>query len=226
MRMAGANSLETGAAMVPVTTPEHAQQVMRSLAGMKHIRVPGPDQTLVMKAETEFGPLDVRVEGSEPSMHPAEYISDLANYSVHKKQLLTANPQTLDVLNQLGPNLKGVATVSFSWPNPVAGKAYAAPEEGLKAGRSRAVFNAVKDTFQNQVVPTLLAANPPGSALLLTSTPAYTEGTDPLRRGRIYQRLGMMGPIDPHENQYSLISAGGKVHPLEIFGGPVNPWRP
>lgn len=216
--MAAETSLQTGAAMMPVTTPEHAQQVMKSLAQMGSIRVPGKGQKLTMQAPTEFGPLDVHVEAGSANVHPSDYISDLLNYSIRRKQLLTANPETLNVINTLGPNLKGLASVVFSWPQ---GEAYEAPEQGMKAGRSRAILNTVKDVFQNQVIPRLLAANDPGSALLLQSTPAYTEGRDPYRRGRIYQRIGMMGPIDPHENQYSLISARGKVHPLEIFGGPL-----
>jgi hypothetical protein len=221
--MAGATSLETGAKMVPVTSPAGAQAVMDTVSQMQHIRLPGKYQELNLQAPTEFGPLDIHVEKfTDPNKHPAQLLSMLMRGSLHKKDLLTVNPESLELLQSLGPNLKGMGAVSFDWGQAPMGGEYAAPERGLGAGRSRSVLSAVKDVYQNQVVPTLMRYNP-DSALLLVSSPVHTEGKDPLRRGRLYQRSGMMGPVDVHENQYSLILPSGKVHPLELFGGIPHP---
>jgi hypothetical protein len=223
LRMAGGSSLETGASMTPVTTTEHAEGILGTVSQMKTIKLPGKERELHVQAPTEFGPLDIHVEGlTDPTRHPARWFGMMMGGSLRKQDLLTANPESFGMLQELGPHLKGVAHVSFDWNKAAPEDQYRAPEQGLGAGRSRSVLTAVKDVYQNEVIPRLLKMNP-GSALLLASSPALTEGRDPLRRGRLYQRTGMMGPVDLHMNQYSLILPSGKVHPLELFGGAPRP---
>ena len=213
MRMAGATSLETGAAMRPVTTPERAQVVMKAMENIQKMRLPGRDQVLTTQISTKFGPMNVTTTKFD-SGSGVQTLGDMVRHAVSKQQMLTVNPQTLGLIKKLGPKLKGIGSVSFEWAEKDPSVMYDAPAAEIGTGTSRGIFRAVQEAYQQQVIPRLTAMNP-GSALLVANAPTSEV------RGRIYQRAGMMGPIDPLGQQYSLVFPSGKVHPLELFGGGV-----
>lgn len=210
MRMAGATSLETGAAMRPVTSPERAQVVLKAMENIQKMRLPGREQTLTAPISTEFGPMNVTMT----EMGGVQALGDMVQHLVKKNQMLTVNPQTLGLIKQLGSKLKGIGAASFEWAQGDPASMYEAPTAGVKAGASRGVLRAVQQAYQQQVIPRLTAMNP-GSALLISNAPTSEV------RGRLYQRAGMMGPIDPLGQQYSLVLPSGKIQPLELFGGGV-----
>jgi hypothetical protein len=213
IRMAAARSLATGAKMVPITKPQTVENVLKHFGRMGEINLPGAGRAVKELVETGLGPLQVTVTDLGGVADLADRIKTL----VHRQTMLTANPQTLQQLYAAGEKIAGIGSVSFEWPGAMAGKAMAAPVEGLGAGQSRSVLRAVKDVYQNQVVPRLMELNP-GKALLLANEPTS------LRRASLYQRAGMMGSLDPLGSQHSLILPTGTIKPVELFGGGIPSW--
>jgi hypothetical protein len=211
--MAAARSLATGAKMVPITKPQTVENVLKHFGRMGEINLPGAGRAVKELVETGLGPLQVTVTDLGGVADLADRIKTL----VHRQTMLTANPQTLQQLYAAGEKIAGIGSVSFEWPGAMAGKAMAAPVEGLGAGQSRSVLRAVKDVYQNQVVPRLMELNP-GKALLLANEPTS------LRRASLYQRAGMMGSLDPLGSQHSLILPTGSIKPIELFGGGIPSW--
>lgn len=213
IRMAAARSLATGAKMVPVTKPQTVENVLKYFGRMGEINLPGVGRAVKELVETGLGPLQVTVT----DLGGVKDLADRIKTLVHRQTMLTANPQTLQQLYAAGDKIAGIGSVSFEWPNAAVGKAMAAPVEGLGAGQSRSVLRAVKDVYQNQVVPRLMELNP-GKALLLANEPTS------LRRASLYQRAGMMGSLDPLGSQHSLILPSGNIKPVELFGGGIPSW--
>ena len=213
IRMAAARSLATGAKMVPVTKPQTVENVLKYFGRMGEINLPGAGRAVKELVETGLGPLQVTVT----DLGGVKDLADRIKTLVHRQTMLTANPQTLQQLYAAGDKIAGIGSVSFEWPGAAIGKAMAAPVEGLGAGQSRSVLRAVKDVYQNQVVPRLMELNP-GKALLLANEPTS------LRRASLYQRAGMMGSLDPLGSQHSLILPSGNIKPVELFGGGIPSW--
>lgn len=213
VRMAGARSLSTGAKMVPVTKPQTVENVLKHFSRMGELNLPGKGRAVKELVETGLGPLQVTVT----DLGGVADLSDRIKTLVHRQTLLTANPQTLQQLYAAGDKIAGIGSVSFEWPSAAAGKAMAAPKEGLGAGQSRSVLRAVKDVYQNRVVPRLMELNP-GKGLLLANEPTS------LRRASLYQRAGMMGSLDPLGSQHSLVLPSGTIKPIELFGGGIPTW--
>jgi hypothetical protein len=213
IRMAAARSLATGAKMVPVTKMQTVENVLKHFGKMGEINLPGAGRAVKELVETGLGPLQVTVT----DLGGVKDLADRIKTLVHRQTLLTANPQTLQQLYAAGDKIAGIGSVSFEWPGAAIGKSMAAPVEGLGAGQSRSVLRAVKDVYQNQVVPRLMELNP-GKALLLANEPTS------LRRASLYQRAGMMGSLDPLGSQHSLILPSGNIKPVELFGGGIPSW--
>lgn len=213
VRMAGARSLSTGAKMVPVTKPQTVENVLKHFGRMGELNLPGKGRAIKELVDTGFGPLQVTVT----DLGGVSDLGDRIKTLVHRQTLLTANPQTLQQLYAAGPKISGIGSVSFEWPGAAAGKAMAAPTMGMGAGESRKILRAVKNIYQNQVIPRLMELNP-GQAMLLANEPTS------LRRASLYQRAGMMGSLDPLGSQHSLVLPSGTVKPLELFGGGLPSW--
>jgi hypothetical protein len=213
IRMAAAQSLATGAKMVPVTKMQTVENVLKHFGKMGEINLPGAGRAVKELVDTGLGPLQVTVT----DLGGVKDLADRIKTLVHRQTMLTANPQTLQQLYAAGDKIAGIGSVSFEWPSAAVGKSMTAPVQGLGAGQSRSVLRAVKDIYQNQVVPRLMELNP-GKALLLANEPTS------LRRASLYQRAGMMGSLDPLGSQHSLILPSGNIKPVELFGGGIPSW--
>ena len=213
IRMAAGKSLATGAQMAPITKGETVNRVIQHFGKMGKLNLPSASGAVQKLIDTGFGPLQVTVT----DMGGVADLADRIKTLVHRNTLLTANPQVLKQIYAAGDKIAGIGSVSFEWPGALAGKAMAAPTAGMGAGKSREILRAVKDVYQNQVLPELMQMNP-GSALLLANEPTS------LRRASLYQRAGMMGALDPLGSQHALVLPSGTVKPLEIFGGGIPSW--
>lgn len=212
-RFAAAKSLATGAAMAPVTTSKAVGNVLSYFKRMGELNLPGPDRAIKSLADTPLGKIQLTVT----DMGGISDLADRIGTIVHRKDMLTVNPQILKQIYAAGDKIKGIGSVSFEWPEAIGSKAMAAPTESIGTGTSRQILRAVQDVYQNKVIPTLQQLNP-GSALMLFNEPTS------LSRAKLYQRARMMGPLDPMGSQHSLILPSGTHKPIEIFGGGIPTW--
>ena len=198
--------------MLPVVNHIGIQQIGQALGRMGQLSYGGAE-ALKQRIPTKLGDLVLTMTDLGGLRNLQE---DMATH-LARRGMLTANPQALKMIRDMGPKLRGISVVDVAWPDAIPGKSMVAPTEGVGTGTSLGLVKAVRDAYKDQVIPTVTRLNPDAISLV-------SNAPTSLSRANLYQSMGLMGPVDPLGNQYSLIYPDRRIQPLELFGGGLPPY--
>jgi len=208
--------------MSPITSLRDRRLVPNKFRYVQDLILPEQGGTRLSKTiNTSEGPMIVAIDhhqsmgldrGLMEGVH--EDLKEIFRRDPHA--LVTANQPLLSEIQAKGKGVSGLGSLSFGWDTEAMGIPSSlhlhAPKEGLGVGANRAILNQVQQVYKDDLIPQLVKMNP-GQTILLSNEP-----TD-LARASLYQRSGLMGPLDPVGTQYSMVQPTGQIQPIQLFGG-------
>ena len=208
--------------MSPITSPRDRRLVPNKFRYVQDLILPEQEGTRLSKTiNTPEGPMIVSIDHHQNMGLDRGLMEgvdrDLADvFRRDRHALVTANQPLLKEIQAKGTGVSGLGVLSFGWDTKAMGIPssghFHAPKEGLGVGVNRGLLNQVKQVYQDDLIPQVVAMNP-GQTILLSNEP-----TD-LARASLYQRSGLMGPLDPVGMQYSMVQPSGQIQPIQLFGG-------
>ena len=208
--------------MSPITSLRDRRLVPNKFRYVQDLVLPEQGGTRLSKTiNTPEGPMIVAIDHHESmgldrglmeGVH--EDLKEIFRRDPHA--LVTANQPLLSEIQAKGKGVSGLGSLSFGWDTEAMGIPsslhFHAPKEGLGVGVNRGLLNQVQQVYRDDLIPQMVRMNP-GQTILLSNEP-----TD-LARASLYQRSGLMGPLDPVGTQYSMVQPTGQIQPIQLFGG-------